>query len=132
VQPYLDGVDVDGETALIYIAGEFSHAVRKSAMLAPSSVNELDPGYSRSLYIDERITATTPSPTERALGDQVMAGIATRFGRLLYARVDLLPTSDGPVLIELELTEPSLFLSHDEDAADRLAAAITALLSSSA
>ena len=31
--------------------------------------------------------------------------------RLLYARVDLIPGPDGePLLIELELTEPSLFL----------------------
>ena len=33
VQPYLDGVDVRGETALIYIDGTFSHAVTKGAML---------------------------------------------------------------------------------------------------
>ena len=45
--------------------------------------------------------------------------------RLLYARVDLLPDEAGdPVVIELELTEPSLWLSSAPGAADRLAGAI--------
>jgi hypothetical protein len=45
----------------------------------------------------------------------------------LYARVDLIPDRDGsPVLLELELTEPSLFLLHDDNAAGRLASAIAA------
>ena len=49
--------------------------------------------------------------------------------RLLYARVDLIPAQDGePVLMELELTEPSLFLTYADGAADRLAAAILARL----
>jgi len=49
--------------------------------------------------------------------------------QLLYARVDLLPGADGePVLIEFEVTEPSLFLEHGEGSADRLADAIVARL----
>ena len=45
--------------------------------------------------------------------------------RLLYARVDLLPGRDGaPLVIEVELTEPSLFLTAVPAAADRFAAAI--------
>jgi hypothetical protein len=39
--------------------------------------------------------------------------------------VDLLPGPDGPLLLELEVTEPYLFLSTGDGAADRLAAAIT-------
>ncbi len=50
---------------------------------------------------------------------------------LLYARVDLVPGPDGaPLLIELELVEPSLFLAHAPGAADRLATAIAARLTS--
>ena len=49
--------------------------------------------------------------------------------RLLYARVDLIPGPDGePMLIELELTEPSLFLRQSPGAAERLAEAIIARL----
>jgi hypothetical protein len=39
-------------------------------------------------------------------------------------RVDLLPGPDGPVLVELELAEPSLFLIHADGAPARFAAAI--------
>src|SRR5262249_36194511 len=35
LQPYLTGVDAHGETALIYIAGRFSHAIRKRPLLPP-------------------------------------------------------------------------------------------------
>jgi hypothetical protein len=53
--------------------------------------------------------------------------LAQRFGGpLVYARIDLLPGPDGPVVIEVELTEPSLFLSYADGAADRLADAIAA------
>jgi hypothetical protein len=59
---------------------------------------------------------------ERAVG-----AVRDRFGTdLLYARVDLLPTPDGPVVVEVELTEPSLFLQHADGAADRFAVAVAA------
>jgi hypothetical protein len=46
-------------------------------------------------------------------------------GPLLYARVDLLPGDDGaPVLVELELTEPSLFFLTDPGAVDRFVQAV--------
>jgi hypothetical protein len=48
---------------------------------------------------------------------------------LLYARVNLIPDPDGvPLLIELELTEPSLFLAYAPGAPTRLAEAIVARL----
>jgi hypothetical protein len=44
---------------------------------------------------------------------------------LLYARVDLVPGDDGrPLVLEVELVEPSLFLRFDDGAADRFARAI--------
>jgi hypothetical protein len=50
--------------------------------------------------------------------------LTSRFGKLLYARVDLLPTPQGPVIIEIELTEPSLYLLLHPPAATQLAEAI--------
>jgi len=35
-----------------------------------------------------------------------------------------LPTADGPVIIELEMTEPSLYVALADGAADRFAAAM--------
>lgn len=124
VQPYLGDVDTVGETALIYLDGEFSHAVTKGAMLPAGAVNALDPGYSRSLYVEERITAATADAAELAVGAQVLGWVQQRFGTQLYTRVDLLPGPDGPVVVELELAEPSLFLLYAPDAADRFASAI--------
>lgn len=124
VQPYLDAVDTAGETALVYIDGTFSHAVRKGPML-PERVAH--PVHGHELYVAELIEARTPAAEERAVGDAALAAVRDRFGTdQLYARVDLLPGSDGPVLVELELTEPSLFLLHGPGSADRFAAAIAA------
>lgn len=125
-QPYLSAVDSAGETALVYLDGVFSHAVRKAAMLPGGTVHGL---HSYSLYVEETISARVPDVAELAVGEAAMALLRTRFaGDLLYARVDLLPTSDGPVIVELEVTEPSLFLVDGDGAADRLAAAIAGRL----
>jgi len=47
IQPYLDGVDEHGETALIFVGGEFSHAARKAAILSGAM------SWSTGLYADE-------------------------------------------------------------------------------
>jgi hypothetical protein len=122
VQPYLAEIDTAGETSLIYIDGTFSHAIGKAAMLPEGVVH---PVGSYSLYVEERISPRAASADELAVGSLAVNAIRDRFGAdQLYARVDLLPTPDGPVVIELELTEPSLFLGHAAGAVDVFAAAI--------
>ncbi|MEU4421640.1 hypothetical protein AB0F81_13525 [Actinoplanes sp. NPDC024001] len=127
IQPYLAAVDTAGETAVLCTpdaAGEltFSHGIRKGAMLKAPGEGALDAG-------DESITPRTPSPGELALAERVLAAVPGGAKRLLYARVDMIPGPDGsPLLIELELTEPSLFLRTDPAAAGRLADAILARL----
>ena len=46
------------------------------------------------------------------------------FADLLYARVDLVATIHGWLVMELELVEPSLFLTFQESAARSLAGGI--------
>lgn len=122
VQPYLAGVDSEGETGLLFFGGRFSHAVCKGPML------EGPDGGPPGLYRAEQISARQPSRAELALAEKVLAAVPDR-AHLLYARVDLLPGPDGsPVLIEVELTEPSLFLGYAPDAPARLADAIVARL----
>jgi glutathione synthase/RimK-type ligase-like ATP-grasp enzyme len=122
VQPYLAEVDLHGETAVVFIDGRYSHAARKAAMLDPGSSH---PVHFAQLYVAETIAATEPSGAELELATAVLAHLSAGLDQpLLYARIDLLPSPDGPVLIEAELTEPSLFLSHHDGAAGRLAAAI--------
>lgn len=129
VQPYLAAVDTSGETAVLCLPDlargglAVSHAVRKGPML-----DGPDPGEA-GLYRAEDITVRTPTAAEVGLAAQVLAAIPGGSDRLLYARVDMIPGADGrPVLLELELTEPSLFLAYADGAADRLAAAIIARL----
>jgi len=124
VQPYLSRVDTAGETALVYIDGEFSHAVRKGPLLeGPYRGVE-------GLFKPEEMAARDATADERALGDRVvseLAQIVPGAGELplLYTRVDLLHGPDGaPVVLELELTEPSLFLGLADEALDRLADAV--------
>jgi glutathione synthase/RimK-type ligase-like ATP-grasp enzyme len=123
VQPYLSGVDEAGETALIYLDGEFSHAIRKGPMLTAETAHDL--AETSGLFIEENIAARTPSSDELSVGATAVEVLRSRFGGdLLYARIDLLPGPSGPVIVEVELTEPSLFLSYSDGAADRFAAAI--------
>lgn len=116
VQPYLAQVDAQGETALIHFEGEFSHAIAKGPLL------RRDEDATAALFAPESITPRQPTAAERALAARAVAAIPG--GAPLYARVDLLPSADGPRLLELELTEPSLFFNHAPGAAARLAAAL--------
>ena len=125
IQPYLEAVDTIGETALVFIGGEFSHAVCKGQMLRLDTEGEKVAG----LYVVEEITPRSPSLAERAVAGAALAASPGGLGRVLYARVDLIPDASGaPVVLELELTEPSLFFQHDDTAAPRLAAALLARL----
>jgi hypothetical protein len=122
VQPYLTDVDTAGETALLYFGGAFSHAIRKGPMLLLGEVKDPE------LFYAEEISPREPSRAERALADRAVAYVAERFGTPLYARVDLLPIGDAPVIIELELTEPSVFVGYADGAPERFADAIAAVL----
>ena len=116
VQPFLDDINTYGETGLVYFDGVFSHAFRKAPILA------LDAPPTDEFFAPEEITPRVPTDAERRLGD---AAIASCDADLLYGRVDLVPGSDGqPLVMELELTEPSYFVGQSPGAADRFAAAV--------
>lgn len=111
VQPYLPSVEGAGERALVCVDGVLSHAVRKT------------PRFSAE---EEQVSEALPiAPDERALAERALATVA---GPLLYARVDVARGADGrPLVMELELIEPSLFLVQHPPALERLAAAIERL-----
>jgi O-ureido-D-serine cyclo-ligase len=121
IQPYLDSVDEQGETALIYFDGEFDHAIRKGPLLKRGE------GPTTGLFAAEEITARVPGADELALGARALAAIPFP-APLLYARVDLIRDGSGaPRLLELELAEPSLFFDHSAGSAGRFAAAVMKL-----
>jgi len=123
LQPYLESVDREGETALIFIDGGFSHAIRKGPLLpsgAPSTTG---------LFAPEEITPRIPGADELAVAERAVAQVPV--GGLLYARVDLIRDVAGhPRVLELEITEPSLFFAYS-DAAPRFVAAALARLAAS-
>jgi hypothetical protein len=124
VQPYLYSVETAGETAVLFVGGEYSHAVRKGPLL-----DGPDQGVD-GLYRPEEIQAREPTPEQLAVAGKALATAPAGAGQMLYARVDLIAGADGsPVVVELELTEPSLFLWAAPDSASRLAEAIVARLS---
>src|SRR6185312_7689365 len=93
-------------TALIFFDRKFSHAIRKGPLLKRGE------GPTRALFAAEHITPRAPNAAELTLAERTLAVIPFT-GPLLYARVDLIQNADGtPRLLELELTEPSLFFAH--------------------
>jgi hypothetical protein len=108
VQPYLASVESEGERALVWIDGAFTHAVRKQPRFVGQS---------------EAVAQVRPLTTEeRDLGQRALAATP---GPLLYARVDVARDPAGRlVVMELELIEPSLFLVEWPAAMAKLVAAI--------
>jgi len=121
LQPYLDRVDDQGETALLHFAGEYSHAIRKGPLLRAGS------GLVQGLFAPEQITPREPDNAERRVAAAACAALP--FDMPLYVRVDLIRDRAGhPAVLEVEMTEPSVFLAHAPGAADRFAEAILACL----
>jgi glutathione synthase/RimK-type ligase-like ATP-grasp enzyme len=117
VQPYLSRVDEYGETALIYFEGKFSHAIRKGPLLKRKE------GPTTELFAKESITARVPDAAELRVGARAMQ--AMPFETPLYARVDLIRDEKGePVVLELEMIEPSLFFPFAGGSAERFAGAV--------
>jgi hypothetical protein len=132
LQPYLAAVDTNGETGLFLFGGSFSHAIRKGPILRPGEVAPLGeeaPGLAVAAAMTDPalVAPREPSAAEHALARRVVGTVGRLTGcDLLYARIDLLDDGDGePVLLEAELTEPSLYLAHAPGAARRFARAVT-------
>lgn len=123
LQPYLASVDEIGETALIFLGGEFSHAIRKGPLLPPDS------GTPDASIAAESITPRTVGDDERVVAEAALLAMTQQLQLttpLAYARVDLIRDVDGgPRLLELELTEPSLFFSHASGTVDQFVKILT-------
>ena len=111
VQPFVPEIVDDGELSFVFFAGRFSHAVRKRVASGEFRVQSDFGGTA------ERFDAP-PELIEQAGEITNMLG-----EQWLYARVDCVVRDGRLMLMELEATEPSLFL--DEAAAERFADAIT-------
>ena len=131
IQRFLASVDTAGETAVVMIAGEVSHVLRKRPVLradevAPTREDEL--GVAESMYDPDLVVRGSAGEDELELARSVLATLRRRFATVpLIARVDMLRNDAGdPILLELEAIEPNLYFSQVPEAADRLADAIIA------
>lgn len=109
IQPYLHSVDVSAETAMIFIEDHFSHAISKAALLP---LDQSEQVFERGLFLREKISRTQARPEQL---DVATAALRCAPSGWLYARVDLIDDAYGrPLVLELEMVEPSLFLGfHD-------------------
>lgn len=121
VQPYLPTVLDPGERCLIAIEGQFTHAVRKRSL------------FEGGRWTGPEAQAVAIADDERAAAQGVLAALRSLgLEAPLYARVDLLRDAGGqPLLMELELVEPSLFLDLGPGAAERLVVALEARMGAS-
>lgn len=112
VQPFVSSVDDGGERSIVWIGGEATHAVVKQARFDSDG---------------EHVSEAQPvTDTERELVDECLdvAGDG-----LLYARLDLMRGDDGePMISELELIEPSLFLLQSDRATRAFVQAVRSFL----
>jgi glutathione synthase/RimK-type ligase-like ATP-grasp enzyme len=103
VQPDLEVLRTAGEIDVIYFGGVYSHAVRRSHSAGDSP---------RLVEIE---------PHVRSAAESVVAALAER---PIYCRVDLVIQDETPLLMEVELIEPELYLTLAPGAADRFARAV--------
>jgi glutathione synthase/RimK-type ligase-like ATP-grasp enzyme len=119
IQPYQPAVDAEGERALIFLGGAYSHAITKDPMIRRGA-GPLD-----DLIANQVTRPASPSPAELELGRQAVAAAERILGPTTYARVDVVTRSDGvPAVLELELLDPVLFFVHEPAAASTFAAVL--------
>ncbi|MGY0556442.1 MULTISPECIES: ATP-grasp domain-containing protein [unclassified Lysobacter] len=103
IQPYLPTIETEGETSLLFFGGRFSHAVNKRPVTGEFRIQVQYGGIYTAL--------PEPPAGALALAEQTLAAIDTP---LLYARIDVLPDTDGRwLLMEAELIEPDFYLGAD-------------------
>ncbi len=119
VQAFLPSVQAEGEYSFLYFGGKFSHGVLKRAKSGDYRIQSLYGGTEETYQ---------PKSDELASAQAILDALDFE---PLYARVDLLRGNDGMLkLIELELLEPYLYMTHaegeggDNKGAQRLATAL--------
>lgn len=119
IQPMMAAIATEGEYSLFYFGGAFSHAILKVPSAGDFRVQEQFGG--REITVEA-------SEDARAVAEQALRAAP---GEALYARIDMVRGADGALrLMELELIEPALFLSHAPDGGKLFADTLSARLTS--
>ncbi len=102
IQPYILSVDDEGEKAIIVINGEISHAAKKVPALTKGGHGDA----AGQLEITTEMRDIVKS----------ISNAVSEWNDLLFARVDVVRMGEKLVLMELELTEPWLFMQFRPEA----------------
>jgi glutathione synthase/RimK-type ligase-like ATP-grasp enzyme len=117
VQPFMPEIEREGEWSLLFFGGTFSHAVLKRP-----AVND----YRVQSEFGGRSEAARPEPELIASAYKVLAAVAELgYEGGLYARIDGVRSASRFLVMEVEMVEPFLFLSHDSHASRRFANVIS-------
>lgn len=108
VQPFVKDVDEGGEQCLIFFGGRYSHAVMKNSAFKGG----------RHVGPEGRLIEPGQDAVRMAHDVLVLAGVS----EIPYARVDIARDEAGaPLLLELELFEPTLFFKEKTGSEETLA-----------
>jgi glutathione synthase/RimK-type ligase-like ATP-grasp enzyme len=102
IQPYISSVDDEGEKAIIVINGEISHVAKKVPALTKGGHGDA----AGQLEITNEIRDIVKN----------ISNAVNEWDNLLFARVDVVRMGEKLVLMELELTEPWLFMQFRPEA----------------
>jgi len=118
VQEYMGSVERDGELDLVFIDGEFSHAVHKKPVLRLGE-GIVDHPWERMAWSG----VATPNSEQFSVARESMRIVSELLGEVpTYGRVDLIGGPEGdPLVLEIELIDPYLSLEMVPEAASRLA-----------
>jgi glutathione synthase/RimK-type ligase-like ATP-grasp enzyme len=123
IQPYQASVDEVGELGLVFLGGEFSHAIQKDPMIRRGA-GPLD-----HLIDNLVVRSATASSGHIELGQRAVAAAEALLGPTTYARVDVVEGADGEqAILELELLDPVLFFPEHPPAALTYAEVLSAAL----
>jgi hypothetical protein len=116
VQEYQPAVDEEGETGLVFVGGEFSHAFHKEPIIRRGV------GPQDSLVANQVVTAGEANEAQLAVAREALVAAERLLGPTTYARADLVTRTDGePAVLELELLDPVLFFDTCPEGALRFA-----------
>jgi hypothetical protein len=106
IQPYIESVDTEGEKAIIVIDGQISHVAIKVPALTKG-------GHGDGARKEEISTEVVDFVNK-------VSQCVKDWDDLLFARVDVVRYKGELVLMELELTEPWLFMQYRPESAKNL------------
>lgn len=104
-QEYLPGIR-DGERSLVFLGMEFQHAVLKK----PAESNPQEFRCNESL--GGTVQVYEPTREEITFATQVLSTYASLGYEVHFSRIDFVQSDQGPILIEAELLNPSMYANY--------------------